>query len=140
MKNKGIYPLRESGHLNNVISLNELEYLMNRGKISPIPEYSELVSYPTKSPFESAYQNEIKTKINEILSTLHPREADVVRYRHKMKDLTCRRSKRNTDEPTFDDIGREIGVTGCRVRQIYEKAMRKLRKGYRIKKLIELLD
>jgi len=122
---------------NDNMSYHEMEYLINKGEVDLSNDYKEIIT-PQKSPFESAYQNEVKRKIDEVLSTLNPKEADVIKYRYKIKDLTCRSSKRNTDEPTFKDIGYELKVTGCRVRQIYEKAMRKLRKGSRARILEEL--
>lgn len=85
--------------------------------------------------FESPYFNIVKeerhTQIMAALATLEPREAEVIKMRFGI----------DTEQPmTLEEIGKVFKVTRERIRQIEEKAMRKLRSPIRSKKLMEYLD
>ena len=85
--------------------------------------------------FESPYFNIVKeerhTQIMAALATLEPREAEVIKMRFGI----------DTEQPmTLEEIGKVFKVTRERIRQIEEKAMRKLRSPIRSKKLAEYLD
>ena len=67
----------------------------------------------------------------EILSTLTPREAKVLRMRFGI-DM-------NTDH-TLEEVGKQFDVTRERIRQIEAKALRKLRHPARAEKLVSFLD
>lgn len=71
-----------------------------------------------------------KNKIKELLSTLSEREKEVVVKRYGLDGKAPR---------TLVDAGAEIGISRERVRQIEEKAMRKLRHPVRAKMFKELL-
>lgn len=137
MENKTNYMpsgfVEECGHPNdNSISLDELDYLINTGKVSPAVGYDEIAPFHTKSPFESVYQNEIRGRINTALATLTPKEADVIRCRFALNE----EGKRYTLKETGDLIGK----TKEGVRQIEAKAIRKLKHPSRAKSLKEFLD
>ena len=68
----------------------------------------------------------MKKKINEVLETLTPREAEVLRLRFGMRDGSPK---------TLEEVGKEFNVTRERLRQIEAKALRKLRHPSRSKKL-----
>jgi len=70
------------------------------------------------SPSESAAQESLTEATREILSTLTPREAKVLRMRFGI-DM-------NTDH-TLEEVGKQFDVTRERIRQIEAKALRKLR-------------
>jgi RNA polymerase primary sigma factor len=59
-----------------------------------------------------------QAQLEEALSSLEEREAEVLRQHYGLND----------DEPkTLEAIGRDVGLTKERIRQIKEKALRKLR-------------
>ena len=73
----------------------------------------------TFSPYE---QLEEKTKthmLHELLDSLEPREAEILRHRFGLNGIT---------ERTLDEIGRDFGLTRERIRQIQEIALKKLRR------------
>ena len=72
--------------------------------------------------------NRAKDDVNTLLSTLLPRERNVIRMRYGLHDAdgTCM---------TFNDIGAAYGLSKERVRQIEDKALTKLRSPGRAKLL-----
>ena len=70
------------------------------------------------TPLQSAYQSMLKDKLEEILSTLSPREARVLRLRFGLDDGTSY---------TLEEVGRKFGLTRERIRQIEGRALRQLR-------------
>jgi len=70
------------------------------------------------SPVESATSESLSEATHEILASLTPREAKVLRMRFGI-DL-------NTDH-TLEEVGKQFNVTRERIRQIEAKALRKLR-------------
>ena len=83
------------------------------------------------SPADAAAMTFLKTKVNEVLSTLTPREAEVLRLRFGLKDGTPQ---------TLEEVGKAFNVTRERIRQIEAKALRKLRHPSRSRKLRDYLD
>ena len=67
----------------------------------------------------------------EVLASLTPREARVLRLRYGLDDGKAR---------TLEEVGREFNVTRERIRQIEAKALRKLRHPSRSKKLQDFLE
>lgn len=80
--------------------------------------------------FEDFIRNELSIAIDKALSTLTEREASIIRKRNGL----------DTNRPmTLEEIGALLNVTRERIRQIEEKALRKLRHPSRSKKLKEYL-
>ena len=72
----------------------------------------------TLSPHESTSQQLAKEAINEMLTTLSPRERKIVKMRFGLGDGVSH---------TLEEVGREFGVTRERVRQIESKVLIKLK-------------
>ena len=78
------------------------------------------------APQDAAAYTLLKEQLEEVMSTLTPREAKVLRLRFGLNDGKAR---------TLEEVGREFDVTRERIRQIEAKALRKLRHPSRSKKL-----
>lgn len=83
------------------------------------------------SPSDSADQEGMTETVREMLSTLTPREAKVLRMRFGLG--------MNTDH-TLEEVGKQFDVTRERIRQIEAKALRKLRHPSRAERLRSFLD
>jgi len=84
-----------------------------------------------ESPIEMATAEGLKEATLEILETLTPREAKVLRMRFGIE--------MNTDH-TLEEVGKQFDVTRERIRQIEAKALRKLRHPSRSEKLRSFLE
>jgi RNA polymerase primary sigma factor len=82
------------------------------------------------TPMQSAYQSMLRDKIEEVLTTLSPREARVLRLRFGLDDGNVY---------TLEEVGRKFGLTRERIRQIEGKALRRLRHPRRARQLKEYL-
>ena len=71
-------------------------------------------------------QNNLREKIEEVLTDLSDQEQQVLRMRFGLDDDTTK---------TLEEIGTVFGVTRVRIRQIEPKAIRKLRHPSRLKLL-----
>ena len=93
-------------------------------------EDSELGSFieddSTPTPTQSAYRYLLGEKIEEMLATLNPREARILRLRF---GLTNGRSY------TLEEVGQKFGLTRERIRQIEGRALRRLRHPRRSREL-----
>ncbi len=78
------------------------------------------------APQDAAAYTLLKEQLEEVMSTLTPREAKVLKLRFGLEDGKAR---------TLEEVGREFDVTRERIRQIEAKALRKLRHPSRSKKL-----
>ncbi|MEW5787756.1 MAG: RNA polymerase sigma factor RpoD [Pseudomonadota bacterium] len=85
----------------------------------------------TLSPAESALYSSLQLVTQEILDSLTPREAKVLRMRFGIE--------MNTDH-TLEEVGKQFDVTRERIRQIEAKALRKLRHPSRSERLRSFLD
>ncbi|AHE99374.1 RNA polymerase sigma factor RpoD [Thioalkalivibrio paradoxus] len=83
------------------------------------------------TPVESAARAKLSEATREILATLTPREAKVLRMRFGI-DM-------NTDH-TLEEVGKQFDVTRERIRQIEAKALRKLRHPTRAELLRSYMD
>ena len=77
-------------------------------------------------PADAASMLLLKEQISEVLTTLAPREAEVLRLRFGLVDGRSR---------TLEEVGQNFGVTRERIRQIEAKALWKLRHPVRLRKL-----
>lgn len=73
----------------------------------------------------------LQQQLRQVLETLSPREAGVIKMRYGLED---------GQPKTLDDIGRVYGVTRERIRQIESKTMAKLRNPSRATSLKDFLD
>lgn len=83
------------------------------------------------APSEMAAFTLLKEQLLNVLDTLTPREAKVLRLRFALDDGRSR---------TLEEVGKEFNVTRERIRQIEAKALRKLRHPSRSKKLKDFLE
>lgn len=82
------------------------------------------------SPAQIVYQQMLRERVNEVLSTLSPREARILRLRFGL----------DNDRPyTLEEVGQKFGLTRERIRQIEGKALRRLRHPRRARMLREYL-
>jgi RNA polymerase primary sigma factor len=80
----------------------------------------------TPTPMQSVYETMLKEKIDEVLGTLTPREARILRLRFGL----------DTGVPnTLEEVGEKFGLTRERIRQIEGKALRRLRHPRRARQL-----
>ena len=82
-------------------------------------------------PVEEASYTLLKEQLVDVMSTLTPREAEVIKLRFGLEDGRSR---------TLEEVGKEFDVTRERLRQIEAKALRKLRHPSRSKKLKDYLE
>lgn len=83
------------------------------------------------APQDSAAYTLLKEQLEEVMGTLSPREAKVLKLRFGLEDGKAR---------TLEEVGREFMVTRERIRQIEAKALRKLRHPSRSKKLRDYMN
>ncbi len=83
------------------------------------------------APHDSAAYTLLKEQLEEVMGTLTPREAKVLKLRFGLEDGKAR---------TLEEVGREFQVTRERIRQIEAKALRKLRHPSRSKKLRDYMN
>ena len=82
-------------------------------------------------PVDAASKQLLKEQIDDVLSTLTPREQRVLQLRFGLEDGRSR---------TLEEVGKEFMVTRERIRQIEAKALRKLRHPSRSRKLKDYLE
>jgi RNA polymerase primary sigma factor len=83
------------------------------------------------APADAVAVTLLKEQLTEVLNTLTPREAKVLRLRYGLDDGKAR---------TLEEVGKEFNVTRERIRQIEAKALRKLKHPSRSKKLKDFLE
>lgn len=85
----------------------------------------------TIAPIDAAVNSSLRDVTKDVLDTLTPREAKVLRMRFGIE--------MNTDH-TLEEVGKQFDVTRERIRQIEAKALRKLRHPSRSERLRSFLD
>ena len=83
------------------------------------------------APQDSVAYTLLREQLEEVMNTLTPREAKVLKLRFGLEDGKAR---------TLEEVGREFQVTRERIRQIEAKALRKLRHPSRSKKLKDYMN
>jgi len=83
------------------------------------------------APADAASHTLLREELEDVLSTLTPREKKVLELRFGLVDGRNR---------TLEEVGKEFNVTRERIRQIEAKALRKLRHPSRSKRLKDFLD
>jgi RNA polymerase primary sigma factor len=103
---------------------------------SPVGEEEdeELITFvedhTTPTPSDSAFTRLLGEKVEEVLATLSPREARVLRLRF---GLSGERAY------TLEEVGQKFGLTRERIRQIEGRALRRLRHPRRARQLRDYL-
>ena len=83
------------------------------------------------APHDAASYTLLREQLEEVMGTLTPREAKVLKLRFGLEDGKAR---------TLEEVGKEFDVTRERIRQIEAKALRKLRHPSRSKKLRDYMN
>ena len=83
------------------------------------------------APQDAAAYTLLREQLEEVMKTLTPREAKVLKLRFGLEDGKSR---------TLEEVGKEFNVTRERIRQIDAKALRKLRHPSRSKKLKDYMN
>ncbi len=84
-----------------------------------------------EAPPEAAEQTLLREKMEELLDTLHPREARILRLRFGFYD---------GHTYTLEEVGRKFGLTRERIRQIEAQALARLRHPSRSRQLRDFLS
>jgi len=82
------------------------------------------------SPAQTVYEDLLKKKVEEMLSTLTPREQRILRLRFGLVNGKCY---------TLEEVGQKFGLTRERIRQIEARALRRLRHPRRARYLKDYL-
>jgi RNA polymerase primary sigma factor len=83
------------------------------------------------SPLDAASLAVLREEVEDLLATLSPKERRVLQLRYGLVDGRLL---------TLEEVGKRLGVTRERIRQIEAKALRKLRHPSRSKKLKDFLE
>ncbi len=105
-----------------------LEHPVGEDEDSELGNFIENDSEVT--PAQSAHDNLLREKIEEVLSTLTPREARILRLRFGLQNGRCY---------TLEEVGQKFGLTRERIRQIEGRALRRLRHPRRARQLRDYL-
>jgi RNA polymerase primary sigma factor len=84
------------------------------------------------NPAEAAITNNLRELTEEVLSTLTPREKEIIKMRFGLDQ--------SGEERTLEEVGRHFNVTRERIRQIEAKALAKLRHPTRSRRLRAFLE
>ena len=85
----------------------------------------------TLAPAEAALHDSMRDVVKDVLDSLTPREAKVLRMRFGVEMST---------DHTLEEVGKQFDVTRERIRQIESKTMSKLRHPSRSQSLRDYLD
>jgi RNA polymerase primary sigma factor len=105
-----------------------LEHPVGEDDDSELGNFIESEAVPT--PSQSAYNKMLQEKIEELLCTLTPREARILRLRFGLQ---------NGRSYTLEEVGKKFGLTRERIRQIEGRALRRLRHPRRSRQLRDYL-
>ncbi|MBC7263968.1 MAG: sigma-70 family RNA polymerase sigma factor [Chloroflexi bacterium] len=106
-----------------------LEKPVGEEEDSELGEFIEDEDSPT--PTDMATQNLLAEKLEEVLSTLSPREARILRLRFGLQDGRSY---------TLKEVGEKFGLTRERIRQIEREALNRLRHPSRSRQLRDYLS
>lgn len=112
------------------ISMSSLDMLVG-GEDDDVTTIGSFVADPNIiDPVEVCEQKDLTKTINQVLNTLTPREADILRLRFGLN---------GTVPMTLEEVGKKYGLTKERIRQIETKSLQKLRNPARSKALQEYI-
>jgi RNA polymerase primary sigma factor len=96
------------------------------GRVEDFIEDKEVIS-----PQDAAIRSNMVRQIQKVLSTLNEREEKILRMRFGIGE---------SHDHTLEEVGQDFDVTRERIRQIEEKALRKLKHSSRADKLKSFID
>jgi RNA polymerase primary sigma factor len=105
-----------------------LERPVGEEEDSELGNFIEDEDAPT--PPDAAYHHMLQEKLEDVLATLTPREARILRLRFGLQ---------NGRSYTLEEVGKKFGLTRERIRQIEGQALRKLRHPRRSRQLRDYL-
>ncbi|MEA3406885.1 MAG: sigma-70 family RNA polymerase sigma factor [Chloroflexota bacterium] len=140
-KETGERPTKEEISERTGISVSKIELLMrsSRYPISlemPVGEDDDsefgdfIEDDDSLTPTEIAYQHLLREALQNIMTSLSPREARVLRLRFGLRDGHAH---------TLEEVGQKFGLTRERIRQIEHEALDRLRRPYRRRQLTDYL-
>jgi RNA polymerase primary sigma factor len=106
-----------------------LERPVGEEEDSELGNFIEDIDAPT--PPDAAYHHMLQEKLEDVLATLTPREARILRLRFGLQ---------NGRSYTLEEVGKKFGLTRERIRQIEGQALRKLRHPRRSRQLRDYLS
>ena len=106
-----------------------LEHPVGEDDDSELGNFIENDTTPT--PTEATHEQMLKEKIEQLLTTLTPREARILRLRFGLQ---------NGRSYTLEEVGQKFGLTRERIRQIEGRALRRLRHPRRSRQLRDYLS
>jgi RNA polymerase primary sigma factor len=106
-----------------------LERPVGEEEDSELGNFIEDEDAPT--PPDAAYHHMLQEKLEDVLATLTPREARILRLRFGLQ---------NGRSYTLEEVGKKFGLTRERIRQIEGQALRKLRHPRRSRQLRDYLS
>lgn len=108
--------------IHNVLSISSLNTFVGEDEDSELGDFVLDDSCPSLE--EQVELKSLKQIMKEVLDTIPPREQKILRLRYGIDD---------DRQKTLEEIGKEFDLTRERIRQIEEKALRKLRQPSRSK-------
>lgn len=125
--NMNVTKIKEAKIARRKLELVSLENPVKNNDDRDKSTIKDFVPSEENTPEEIAYDNALKEAIREVISTLTPREQEVLNLRFGLTTGGV--------VYTLEEIGNGLGVTRERVRQIENKALRKLKAPSKRKKL-----
>ena len=112
----------------NTLTTNKGQVLLDKHQMSVLTYGGD---EETLSLEDMVHKKEIQEKVHEVLHTLSPKEAKIIKMRYGMD---------GSKEHNLEEVGRAFDVTRERVRQLEHKGLMKLREAHRKDKLMSCLD
>lgn len=103
---------------------------LETSSVDDVDPLEKFLSDNQPSPIENICEEIIKDKADKIIDTLPQREACILKLRFGLG---------KEGERTLEEVGERFNVSRERVRQLENKALRKLRRNKELKKLLSLL-
>lgn len=125
--NMNVTKIKEAKIARRKLELVSLENPVKNNDDRDKSTFKDFVPSEESTPEEIAYDNALKEAIREVISTLTPKEQEVLNLRFGLTTGGV--------VYTLEEIGNGLGVTRERVRQIENKALRKLKAPSKRKKL-----
>lgn len=113
------------------LAKNSSDCLLTRFELQSALGVNPIDAVEFQAPDDELFEKEKNKIIADTLDTLTDKEKQILEMRYGLK---------NNDEETLEKIGKKFGVSGERIKQIQQKALRKLRHPERSDALQHLLN